>query len=145
MKLLYLDLKWHFLICSFVEFWAVLGLVGRALDLRPEGPGSRLVTDQRPPCTLMAPGACKIRRGCNVLQVPCQKYLWGYLGKVMASPLVQGSKLRDQLSPDQPTGWLPNCPTLNTSHPSIHLLILGNIRKFITRTLLNNIFYTGFL
>ena len=47
-------------------------LVGRALDLKPEGPGLRLVADQRPPCTLKAPGACKIRRGCNVLQVPCQ-------------------------------------------------------------------------
>ena len=27
---------------------------------------------EKPPCTLMAPGACKIRRGCNVLQVPIQ-------------------------------------------------------------------------
>ena len=65
-----------------------VSLVGRALDLRPEGPGSRLVADRRPPCTLMAPGACKIRRGCNVLHVPCQKYLWGYLSKVMVWPLV---------------------------------------------------------
>ena len=34
----------------------------RALD----SPGETL------PCTLMAPGARKIRRGCNVLQVPVQ-------------------------------------------------------------------------
>ena len=27
---------------------------------------------ETPPCTLMSPGACKIRRGCNVLQVPIQ-------------------------------------------------------------------------
>ena len=27
---------------------------------------------EKPLCTLMAPGACKIRRGCNVLQVPIQ-------------------------------------------------------------------------
>ena len=24
------------------------------------------------PCTLVAPGACKIRRGCNILKVPIQ-------------------------------------------------------------------------
>ena len=30
-----------------------------------------------PPCALMAPGACKIRRECNVLQVPFQNYTSG--------------------------------------------------------------------
>ena len=59
--------SWHFL-CKLGR----VSLVGRVLDLRPEGPGSRLVADQRPPYTLRAPGTCKIRRGCNVLQVPCQ-------------------------------------------------------------------------
>ena len=32
---------------------------------------------QIPPCTLMAPGACKIRRGCVVFQVPIQNYSSG--------------------------------------------------------------------
>ena len=27
---------------------------------------------EKPPCTLMAPGVCKIRRECNVLEVPIQ-------------------------------------------------------------------------
>ena len=34
-----------------------VSLVGKALDLRPEVSGSRLVADQRLPCTLRAPGA----------------------------------------------------------------------------------------
>ena len=45
--------------------------VGRALSSRPEGPGSKLAW-QKTTCTLMAPGACKIHRGYNVLQVPIQ-------------------------------------------------------------------------
>ena len=36
-----------------------------------EDPGSRLAW-RKLPCTLMAPGACKIHRGCNVLHVPIQ-------------------------------------------------------------------------
>ena len=30
-----------------------------------------------PPCTLIVPDACKIRRGCNVFQVPIQNYSSG--------------------------------------------------------------------
>ena len=57
----------------------------------------------------------------------------------MASPLVQGSKLRDQLSPDQPIGLTPRpsakaqCvarPTLNTSQP--HNLIYVTLYR-VTR------------
>ena len=40
-------------------------------QLRTGGLGSKL-TWRKPPCTLMAPGACKIHHGCNVLQVPIQ-------------------------------------------------------------------------
>ena len=29
---------------------------------------------ETPPCTLMAPGSCKIRRGCSVFLVPIQNY-----------------------------------------------------------------------
>ena len=42
--------------------------VGRVLSSWSEGPGSRLLW-QKLSCTLMAPGACKIRHGCNVFQV----------------------------------------------------------------------------
>ena len=43
--------------------------VSRVLSSWSEGPGSRLAR-RKLPCTLMAPGASKIRRGCNVLHVP---------------------------------------------------------------------------
>ena len=36
------------------------------LSSRPVGHGLRFACET-PPCTLMAPGACKIRRDCNVL------------------------------------------------------------------------------
>ena len=59
---------------QYIPFSPLLGRgcpVDRVLISGPEGPGSRL--DWRKlPCTLMAPGACKIRRGYNVLQVPIQ-------------------------------------------------------------------------
>ena len=32
---------------------------------------------KKPTCTQMEPGACKIRRGCNILQVPMQNYAVG--------------------------------------------------------------------
>ena len=51
--------------------------VGRVLSSSPEGPGSRLAW-RKLPCTLMAPGACKISRGCNVFKFPSKLYLWGY-------------------------------------------------------------------
>ena len=60
-----------------------------ALDLRArvrDSPGERL------PCTLVAPGACKIRRGCNVLQVPMQVIPLG-VPKRWSHPLRGGSKL----------------------------------------------------
>ena len=34
--------------------------------------GFRSSLGETPPCKLMAPDACKIRRGCNVLEVPIQ-------------------------------------------------------------------------
>ena len=45
------------------------------------------------PCTLMAPGACKIRCECNVLQVPSQIIPLG-VPKRGIHPLRGGSKLR---------------------------------------------------
>ena len=33
---------------------------------------------ETPPCTLIAPGACKIRRGCNFFQVSTKFHLWRY-------------------------------------------------------------------
>ena len=45
--------------------------VGRVLSSWPENPISRLAW-RKLPCTLMAPGACKLRRGYNVLLVPFQ-------------------------------------------------------------------------
>ena len=36
--------------------------------------------------------ACKVRGGCPVPKVPCKnRYLWGYLRKVMDPPTVEGS------------------------------------------------------
>ena len=102
-------------------------LVGRALDLRPEGPGSRVAADQRPPSTLRASGACKIRRRSSKLSM--SKYLWGYFGKVMASPFSKVQNWRP-IVPGSAFGLTPRpsekaqCvarPTLNTSHPSIYM------------------------
>ena len=45
--------------------------VGRVLSSWPEGPGSKLAR-WKLSCILMVPGACKFRRGCNVLQVSIQ-------------------------------------------------------------------------
>lgn len=53
--------------------------------------------------TLEAPGACKIRRGCKVLQVPRELYLFdqgGILIKILRSD--EGSKLRDQFEQGEP-------------------------------------------
>ena len=48
----------------------VLGMLFKQMlyrkDRVPGSPGETL------PCALMAPGACKIRHGCNVPQVPVQ-------------------------------------------------------------------------
>ena len=70
--------------------------VARVLCSWPEDPGSRL-TCRKLPYTLMAPGACKIRRGCNVLQVSIQIILLG-APKRGSSPLRVGSKLRWHVS-----------------------------------------------
>ena len=47
---------------------------------------------EKPPSTLMAPGPCKIRRGCNVLQVPTQIVPLG-VPKRGSLPLRGGSQL----------------------------------------------------
>ena len=70
--------------------------VNRVLMSGPEGPDSRLAR-QKLLCTLMAPCACKIRRGCNVLQVPNQFILLG-VPKLVSHPLHRGSKLRWHVS-----------------------------------------------
>ena len=44
------------------------------------------------PCTLMVPGACKMLRGCNVLQVPIQMIPLG-VQKLGRHPLRRGLKL----------------------------------------------------
>ena len=48
--------------------------------------------DETSPCTLMASGACKIRRGCNILQVPIQIIPLG-VAKLGSHPFCGGSKL----------------------------------------------------
>ena len=66
--------------------------VSKVLSSQTEGPGSRFAW-RKLPFTLMAPGACKIRRGCNVLQVPVQIILLG-VPRRGSHPLHDGSKLR---------------------------------------------------
>ena len=71
----------------------------QSFRLGTEGPGLKLISEQRPPCTLIALGARKIRKSCNVLQVPGKnRYLPRYFCRVMYSPLAQGSKSRNQSS-----------------------------------------------
>ena len=67
--------------------------VSRALSSGLEGP------DSRPPCTLMVLSACKIRRGCNVLQILIQNYISG------------GTKVGELSLPDQ------NCNGMSPDHP----------------------------
>ena len=72
--------------------------VGRGSSVgRFSCPGSRLIGDKRSTYTLMASGACKIFRVDYILQVPSKinTSVWHH-GKVIISPLVQRSKLRDQ-------------------------------------------------
>ena len=59
--------------------------VDRALN---SGPVARVrgLPEKTLPCTLMAPGACKIRRGRNVLQVPIQNYTSGGTKEGVQSP-----------------------------------------------------------
>ena len=54
-----------------------------ALDQRARVRGS---PGKKPSCILMAPGAWKIRRGCNVLQVPIQNYTSGHTKAGEPSP-----------------------------------------------------------
>ena len=68
-----------------IETRISVALVGKAISSRPEGPGSSFVCET-PPCTLMAPGACKIRRGCNV-------------------EVCTGPRLARGPYPTQPAGW----------------------------------------
>ena len=65
--------------------------VSRVLSSWPEDPSSRLAW-RKLPCTLMAPGACKIRPGGNVLQAPIQIILLG-VPKRRSHPLHGRSKL----------------------------------------------------
>ena len=53
---------------------------------------ARLLPGEIPPCTLMEPGACKIRRVCNFLQVSNQIIPLGIL-KLGSHLLKGGSKL----------------------------------------------------
>ena len=58
---------------------------------------------EKPSCMLMAPGACKISGGCNVLHVPIQNYTsWGT--KAGEPSLPWRIKLGDGMSPDDPSG-----------------------------------------
>ena len=69
-----------------------------------EYPGSRLIADHRPPCTLMVPGMCKIHRRCkcNVLKIPVKSLPVRVLCENVKQSLLQGPKLRDQSSPNNP-------------------------------------------
>ena len=59
---------------------------------RDQGPWFRDSTGKTPPCTLMAPGPCKIHCGSNVLQIPIQVIPLG-VPKRGRHPLHGGSKL----------------------------------------------------
>ena len=67
-----------------------------------------LVADQRPPCTLMAPGACKIRRGCNVLQVPCQKIPLGVPWQSVGLATCQRIKIVRPVVYRESSGYIPD-------------------------------------
>ena len=56
------------------ESQAYYGVLGRGCPVFSSGPEARIRSSpaEKPPCALMAPGACKIRRECNVLQIPTQ-------------------------------------------------------------------------
>ena len=54
---------------------------------------------EKPSCRLMAPGACKIRRGCNALQVPIQ--IISLSGKARHSVADQ---ICNGMSPDHSSG-----------------------------------------
>ena len=61
------------MISSFVEYLEPRSFCRLSTQHRTEGIFSRLA-HETPPCTLMSRGACKIRRGCNVLEVSIQNY-----------------------------------------------------------------------
>ena len=120
-----------------------------------EGPGSRLVANQRPTCTLRAPGASEICRGCNVLQDPCQKYLWGVpwqsdglatcLRMKTARPIVSGAAFGLTPRPSAKAQCVAR-PTLNISHSSILLLAIIYLcpeyflnNKYFLKLILNEI------
>ena len=73
--------KNHFAVAKLVEY--------SAPDRKTRVRGS---PGEKPPCTLMASSACKIRRECNVLQVPIQIIPLG-VPKRGRHPLCGGSKL----------------------------------------------------
>ena len=95
--------RWRHLSNS-IRVWGRSWPVGRVLSSWAEGPGSRLAW-RKLSCTLMAPGACKIRHGCNVLQVPIQIILLG-IPKRENHLLRGGSKL----------WWHVSGPTVGISH-----------------------------
>ena len=59
--------------------------------------GVRGSPGEKPTCMLMVPGACKIRRGCNVLLVSLLIKPLG-VPKRVSRPLLGGSKLRWHVS-----------------------------------------------
>ena len=64
--------------------------------------GVRSSAGEKPPCTLMAPGECKIRRGCNVLKVPIQIIR---LGVPKRGAISSGANQKcDGMSADHPSG-----------------------------------------
>ena len=67
------------------------GPVNSSFSSGPEGPGSRLVW-RNTAIVLIAPGAYKNRRGCNVLQVPIQVMPFG-VPKRSSRPLRDSQKL----------------------------------------------------
>ena len=68
---LVLSLKSRFYNLCPEFYWGRSCSVGRKLSSGPNGSVSRF-TCEPPPCTLIVPGACKIRRACTFLQAPIQ-------------------------------------------------------------------------
>ena len=94
----------------------------------------RCLPGETPPCTLMVSGACKIHRGCNVLQVPCQllplEVPWQSDGLAtclrikIERPIVSGSALG--LTPRH--RQKPNALLVRRKTPYIHPSILYHSR-----------------
>ena len=84
-------------ICHFPGKWGAG--VSRTLSSGPMGPASRLASRNTVMYTLIASGARKILRGCNVLQVPIQNYTSGGIKSEEPSP-----HLRIKIVMDHPLG-----------------------------------------